>query len=148
MIDNPIPYGDEGGSISSDAPSPTQEHTTPAAILTAAADLIEPEGCWTQGTSYRDGQGRAVDGCDPSVVVSRCMNGAIGTVSGLDFRLTGPAYSILEGVVGRDTAFWNDEPGRTQAEVVAALRKAAALAAAEQGSRKDGSSQKSISEAI
>ena len=96
-----------------------------ADVLNGAADLLEREG-WCQG-QYRNVDGR------------RCLARALADA--LDLPLNGPAnwhhnplYDAaalaLKQVTGRHfIAMWNDEPGRTQAEVVAALRAAAEQAA-------------------
>lgn len=108
---------------------------TVADILAAAADLIEPEGAWTQGTSYRDADGDIRDGGGPEVVC-RCVAGAVNEVCDWSFDGAVPAFRLLEAHVGvSDIARWNDAPERTQAEVVAALRAASekARTAAETG---------------
>lgn len=93
-------------------------------ILRAAADLIEPEGAWTQGrlNIFRNGQ-----------PVCWCAMGAIIHASGGCGR---DAVSLIEADLPRSPsteplrpiAKWNDAPERTQAEVVAKLREAADLA--------------------
>lgn len=101
---------------------------TVSEILSAAADLIEPEGAWTQGHYARGVSGR------PVVTVQRaicfCALGAINVAAGLkpneDSR---EAQRVLESILPwPDVPIWNDDPERTQADVLAALRKAAALA--------------------
>ena len=82
-------------------------------ILTAAADLIEQDG-WCQGSLQNDrGQ--------------HCIMGAI-SYAAADYSV--PEYhaavdAVVETVDAYSVVRWNDQPGRTQAEVVAALRKAA-----------------------
>lgn len=87
----------------------------PSEVLARAADLIEPEGKWCQHA------GRRGD--------ARCLAEAISSLAPASViwgDLTGP----LEAATGTCWIIdWNDEPGRTQAEAVAALRKASALAA-------------------
>jgi hypothetical protein len=90
---------------------------TVSEILFAAADLIEPEGAWTQ---RRFGSREA--GC-------YCIMGALHQHrwdAGLEFDdgVRAPAL-YLEGFLGEIVAHWNDARGRTQAEVVAKLREAA-----------------------
>jgi len=94
-----------------------------AEVLERAADLIEPVGAWTQDM-YR------VPGKD-----CFCAVGAVGMVLGKGKWIGGraaedfvDANSKLFGMDASDLEEWNDTPGRTQAEVVAALRQAAALA--------------------
>lgn len=84
------------------------EALKPSAILRAAADLIEPEGRWTQGSYWRS----APEGAS-HLHVDRFIR------------------KVLPAVGTEYTHEWNDAPGRTQAEVVAKLRAAAALAEAE-----------------
>ena len=94
-------------------------------ILNAAASLLEKQGAWTQGSFYK----MTDDG--PCM----CAMGAIAIAGGLswDAVLNHPATKYLaEQVSGVRSGFpnvfvapWNDAPGRTQSEVVAALRDAA-----------------------
>lgn len=91
-----------------------------ADILDRAADLIEPEGAWIQGFfSNRCG--------------GHCMAGAILEVADLtDISTLRVAVEAVLPAPPEERAeritWWNDEPGRTQAEVVAKLREAAAKA--------------------
>ena len=113
-----------------------------AEVLERAADLIEPDGRWTRGAFSRNADGSA-DLDDEALAASEpvcwCGLGAIAQTlrvdslkgrlwSRLDTGLTGQAYRLLNEVVGTDFPDWNDAPERTQAEVVAKLREAAALA--------------------
>jgi hypothetical protein len=86
-----------------------------AEVLDAAADLIEPEGAWTQGEW-------GSDGC-------WCLDGALMAAKGS--CQTWPELEAVRNAIGPEceTAIgWNDAPERTQAEVVAKLREAAAKA--------------------
>ena len=84
-----------------------------ADVLNGAADLIERDG-WVQGS--------------PRTSEGRCMNMALQEVAGKQVYWQAKRY--VEDVVGfRATAAWNDTPGRTKTEVVAALRAAAKRAA-------------------
>lgn len=105
--------------------------TTPltvADVLERAADLIEPEGAWTQGVWARTTTGRA---CGPfeDGAACFCMRGALNRVSG---RSLVHDMADIRAVLGFPTsasmARWNDRENRTQAEVVAKLREAATLA--------------------
>lgn len=99
-----------------------------AEVLDRAADLIEPEGAWQQGTWARDVSGKAVTlWCDKATCF--CMRGAVVRASGLSMsaELTG-INAALGFRRASQMARWNDREGRTQAEVVAKLREAAALA--------------------
>lgn len=97
---------------------------TIADVLERAADLIEPEGAWTQGRF-----GSRAAGC-------YCAYGAMIEAyrdfgepnSGLYSNLYTSATRCLEDAIGGRVAAFNDAPDRTQAEVVAKLREAAALA--------------------
>lgn len=95
--------------------------TTPLAdVLNRAADLIEPEGAWCQG-SY----GSSERGCF-------CMVGAVAEAMQVRPPSAEDCTEIWQAVKGRRRSFdpawphrWNDRPNRKQAEVVAALRSAA-----------------------
>lgn len=106
---------------------------TVSEILSAAADLIETRG-WTQGAAARDPKGAAVDGQDPDACCW-CAIGAINRATpARSFEEFQAAMTTVERVLElpseRDTwglyplASWNDDPSRTQAEVVQALRQA------------------------
>ena len=95
-----------------------------AAVLLAAADLIEPEGRWVQVSFASDRHGLEV-GVKSPYAVCFCALGAIQRVA-QDTVDEGPAYAALKRVVRGPISNWNDADGRTQAEVVAALRAAAA----------------------
>ena len=107
--------------------TPPSDDQTPQGILNAAADLIERTG-WTQGFSALDSYG---DSCYISSPAATCYC-AYGAVikSHADLGggrgLLGPAFDIFranaqttDGVID-----WNDQPGRTKEEVIAALRGA------------------------
>ena len=101
-----------------------------ADALERAADLIEPEGAWTQGALYRDALGEPA-GAASGKAVCWCAVGALNEVRG-PFS---DAFEAVEALLPKPRTFhlrplsdWNDAPGRTQAEVVAKLREAAALA--------------------
>lgn len=102
-------------------------------ILLAAAEYIEKHG-WQQyqyGGRYRhgyflDGQYRhehfAATGDGPA-----CLAGAIGSVTGKPPNLDGDVLRAVDTVIGGRfiVSHWNDAPGRTKEEVIAALRAAA-----------------------
>jgi len=97
---------------------------TVAEVLDRAADLIEPAGAWTQGKwgspeTCMCAEGAIFAACEASPMYDRNrIPGAIGVLT-----------SMLPAIPrGNPIAFWNDDPERTQAEVVAKLREAAALA--------------------
>ncbi len=99
-----------------------------ADILDAAADLIEPEGAWTQGHIRRDAKGKYT--ALPGHAVCWCTVGATLAVAGLAASMSADRFlASFLGLDGVDAVEqWNDAPERTQAEVVAKLREAAALA--------------------
>lgn len=96
-------------------------------VLDKAADLIEPDGAWTQGVNARDADGNPTSALDDTATCW-CALGAIAHID--DSRrayLYACALSQQVWAVRRfrDVPHWNDDPERTQAEVVAALRAAA-----------------------
>lgn len=112
---------------------------TPAEVLRRAADLIEPEGAWTKNANARTGKGGRETPPTASDARCWCVIGAIRRVSG--FPLGSAALANTLGAVKtslphpwdqRPVHAWNDSSRRRQAEVVAALRKAAARAEATQ----------------
>jgi hypothetical protein len=100
-----------------------------ADILDRAADLIEPEGAWTQTAMARDEKGYVTAAQDPEAVCW-CSYGAIlrtgCSLSDLH-RVMEAADDAVAPRAGSIIAV-NDCLHRTQAEVVAKLREAAALA--------------------
>ena len=101
--------------------------TTPvSAVLSAAADLIEPPGAWTQGVVARNAYGRCCYGYSRQAVCW-CASAAISRVD----HGSSLAHYKFSDFLGESIPIWNDAPGRTQAEVVQALRAAALKASAE-----------------
>lgn len=107
---------------------PSRAGLTVADVLARAADLIEPEGAWTQGEFARDEWGMGLEDPLAPAACSWCAWGAIIHVVGEDEGGDVPAYGELSRTVGAPIPAFNDAEGRTQAEVVAALRAAAAKA--------------------
>jgi hypothetical protein len=100
-----------------------------ADVLDKAADLIEPEGAWTQEYMARDADGYLAS-VRSEKAVRFCAMGAIRRVNRVG---EDAALSFLKLAIGKDNvARWNDSIDRTQAEVVAALRQAATLSRNEQ----------------
>jgi hypothetical protein len=97
--------------------------------LDKAADLIEPEGAWTQFVFARDKDGKRV-GARHESATCWCASGAIIRAGGgPDTWSAVRAWAALLSVIGNlIIPNWNDAPERTQAEVVAKLREAAAIA--------------------
>ena len=99
-----------------------------AAVLSAAADLIEGGG-WCVREWAVDQAGRK---CPPESdsAVAWCPLGAIRRIAGR-VESDEPARSLFAslGLAGPDPllaiAKWNDAEGRTEAQVVSALREAA-----------------------
>ena len=128
------PSGSHASHEAADASSPSVSIPSAVAdVLERAADLVEPEGAWTQEAYARTASRTPLGwGAHPSAVCW-CALGAI------DAQQAGPiwaraAYMLADAVGAKRTRFnseigaWNDAPHRTQAEVVAKLREAAALA--------------------
>ena len=116
-----------------------------AAWLRRAADKIEPEGAWTQGAPARNAKGEVVQFASPEATCW-CLTGAIAVTSthkwthwddpekwGLFIDHNHSAILEVTTVALKLLRQWslagyNDTPGRTQSEVVAALRAGADLA--------------------
>lgn len=99
-----------------------------ADVLERAADLITPEGAWTQGTWARDESGRSVTLRSPYAACF-CMRGALVIAS--NKSMASEMTGVQKALGFRNAAAmarWNDRDSRTQAEVVAKLREAAELA--------------------
>ena len=96
---------------------------TPTEILIAAREKIERG--WTQGAHARDRRGKSTPASRGSAVCW-CPQGAIGAVSPPEeWKKYRDALGLLEAAVGTNLIpSWNDIPGRTQAEVLAAFDKA------------------------
>lgn len=101
---------------------------TPAQVLRAAADLIEPKGTWCQGPAATNASGESVD-ADDDRACCFCAYGAIMRVADEDMPMQERAYEACsqalyaEGYAG--LVDFNEDPGTTQAEVVAKLREVA-----------------------
>lgn len=101
-----------------------------ADILERAAKLIEPEGAWTQGSFASAASGKPTGSIWNDNASCFCIRGAIARIAGALY--SGAAIFATRVILGNDDqaalARWNDAPERTQAEVVAKLREAAAKA--------------------
>jgi len=105
------------------------EKLSVADVLDRAADLIEPEGAWTQHVFARDGDRRTY--WQDSKATCRCIRGAVWFVAGsqrLDVENALEAVLPASGPGLSALVVYNDAPERTQPEVVAKLREAAAVA--------------------
>ena len=97
---------------------------TPVEIISAAADLLEKPGAWTQGAGARDEVGLPVD-ARSKAARCWCVIGAMARVLPRRGQKFGAACEVLERHLGvNHIAQYQDAPGRTQAEVVAAMRGA------------------------
>lgn len=107
------------------------EQKSVADVLEEAAGLIEPEGAWTQKHIRLNAEGRYT--ANGSEAVCWCVVGATMAVTGIVASMAADRYfAEFLGETGVDAVErWNDAPERTQAEVVAKLREAAAKARAE-----------------
>jgi len=106
---------------------------TIADVLEAAADLIEPEGAWIREAYSNGGDGVGADSDEIARATCFCVEGAVARV----LNASGPHgeawcdehLNPLLGLAGPGAvAQWNDDNAKDQAEVVTALREAAALA--------------------
>lgn len=95
-----------------------------ADILEKAADLIEPPGKWGQGCLG----GKRGEHCADTAIfkIARQLRSERRAEVRIFFA------KFVGGHNSFDTYRWNDAPERTQAEVVAKLREAAALAREQQ----------------
>lgn len=100
---------------------------TVAEVLYRAADQCARAGAWCQGASARDQFGRDVreSKCVP---VSRWMLGHVAQLTVGD--QWNEIFPLVASITDDAPTAWNDDPSRTQSEVVAKLRQAATLAAA------------------
>jgi hypothetical protein len=112
-----------------DGPSGPPTLTKPSDILSAAADLIEPEGRWTQKQCGRGASGRPVNFVSKATCF--CAVGAIAAAAGAvkfddgDGAPDEVVNALRVEVNCWHIPTWNDAPNRTQSEVVTALRQAA-----------------------
>lgn len=104
------------------------DNLTIADILERAADLIEPEGSWSGGGARHNG-----GNCHCTALAVDYVAGKIGHPDGIEARkLFAKFIGLNEGCAETFGIYrWNDDPNRTQSEVVAKLREAAAKARAE-----------------
>ena len=101
------------------------------AILLAAADLLEQDGAWCQHAHARDAEGyathpraaEAMSWCPIGAIdrIAHEANGETSHSAEAQKRLT--KTLVREGYLG--TVYWNDIRQRTQANVVAMLRRVA-----------------------
>lgn len=108
-------------------------------VLLAARELIATPEKWTKGEFARAADGRKAHSLDEEAVCW-CLVGALTNVistrpGGADLAAEA-RQRLREAIVNIDVPVyaWNDRAERTHAEVIEALTKAAALAAAEEQS--------------
>lgn len=105
---------------------------TPSRVLDAAADLIEPEGAWTRKVYARRTPGSPTSEVARSALATCfCMVGAVAHVADMEIADVEAEnfkpLTFLSAILHPHAiTVWNDS--HTQAEAVAALRQAAALA--------------------
>ena len=104
-------------------------------ILLRAADLLAPPGRWMQGWFALDARGLWTTNPRHAVSLSADMALAVAAVGQEQTALDGAERALarvvaVAGVESDEVQIqgWNDAKGRTQAEVVAALRQAAEVA--------------------
>lgn len=97
---------------------------TPAQALRKAADLVEPKGAWLQRHMACDKYGHTVS-LGAGTAVCFCPVAAIRVACGGLTAAAVGAEKALSIHLGQGVESWNDDPNRTQPEVVAALRAAA-----------------------
>jgi len=103
-----------------------------ASVLNAAADLLEKPGAWTQGQMAVSKGGKVVLPGAPTAA-RWCAAGAMRKVAFADPGTLSNAYwlgmrQLSAAIGGKRITAWNDDPSRTQSEVVATLRAAAVKA--------------------
>lgn len=108
----------------------TNPRTVPE-VLRAAADLIEPEGRWTQRELARRANGRSTNP-NSLEAVCWCSAGALQRIIGSTADPYHEAINWLREAIADVVTIFNDAPGRASHEVIAALRQAADLAEAAQ----------------
>lgn len=94
---------------------------TVAETLEMAASLIEPEGAWTQQVAGKPFPRSTGTPCCMGYAIEQNADGDMGPA--IEALYAVAPFNSIRGLVA-----WNDAPERTQAEVVAALRAAAAKA--------------------
>jgi hypothetical protein len=109
--------------------STTQIMTTNAILRAGRAKMPTPQQ-WTRGCSARDALGLMIRAESPDAIAF-CMAGAIYAVSPSTnaYLLARMALIVVTKTV--NVSSWNDNPGRTHAEVIAVYD--AAIAATEVG---------------
>lgn len=101
---------------------------SPAEVLRAAADKLEG-GHWIQGESARNSHTRRPVASNSPRADCWCAYGALNAVTLWPEDAIGALHKLINLNLSLDSARglidWNDDPSRTEAEVVAAMRSAA-----------------------
>lgn len=98
--------------------------TTREALI-AARELIEDPERWTQEESARDADGKGVPIGSPEAC-QWCAMGALSKIAPDGLMLSRTRVALLRGTGTYSVSMFNDAPGRTHAEVLAAFDKAIA----------------------
>jgi hypothetical protein len=120
-------------------PAPRFLDTAPAAAPVRAIDLLRSTAAligsgWCQGADARDARGRTVEPWQPEArrwsllgaIVAETEPARLETGLLREVELRRALQALATVVCSESLDEWNDEPGRTQAEVIAALDSAAA----------------------
>lgn len=97
---------------------------TTADILNRAADRLEKPGAWIQSNFSKDKDGK-VTGPQAPDACQWCMYGAVYAEATTLEEVETVVAAIKKTIGTSPISMWNDQNGRTQGEVVTALRKAA-----------------------
>lgn len=103
-------------------------------ILKRARALLTPPGAWTQTAFARDRDGEPIN-ADSEAAISWCSAGALEASKGGKTRWRAQNH-LKSAISTSERSFvsewsvltWNDNPDRTQKEVLAAFDKAIAMA--------------------
>ena len=101
-------------------------------VLEAVAELLSPEGRWTQRVFARNCVGLPINPESPSATCW-CLQGAIQRIAGENGSigtLTTIAYAVSAQIPTKEASIsvWNDRHDRTQQQVVTVAKLAAARA--------------------
>ena len=102
----------------------------PSQHLQKARDLIAPPGAWIQNDFAKDSDGFPEDPCN-NAAVCFCAQGAIARATYDNFNDALNANGFLRRVLDRSVVEWDDNPLRTQDELIKAFDSGIAWARAE-----------------
>lgn len=89
-------------------------------VLRAARERLTPDGAWTQGYGARDANGKPIDPKSPRAVCW-CLIGALAAAGAEEKQIFYAAQWLTTAGSWNTLPRWNDDPSRTQAEVLAAF---------------------------